>query len=56
VLIRHDRSDWLLLELEQRGIIPRPLKPYGMEHELRITVGTASENERLISAMEMILG
>ena len=56
VLIRHDRSNWLLLELEQRGIIPRPLKPYGMENDLRITVGTASENDQLIAAMETILG
>lgn len=56
VLIRHDLSDWLLLELEQRGIIPRPLKPYGMENYLRITVGTASENAQLITAMKTILG
>ena len=56
VLIRHERSDWLLLELEQRGIIPRPLKPYGMENYLRITVGTTSENAQLIAAMKTILG
>ncbi len=55
VLIRHAQSDWLLRELEQRGIIPRPLQPYGMGDYLRITVGTPTENDKLIVAMTEIL-
>ncbi len=41
--------------LEARGVIPRPLAPYGMEAWLRITVGTPQENARLLAAVDEIL-
>ncbi len=37
--------------LQKRGIIVRPLKPYGMPEWIRITVGTAAQNERLLAEM-----
>jgi len=36
--------------LQQRGIIVRPLAPYGMAPFVRITIGTESENIRLLEA------
>jgi len=42
-------------ELQQRGIITRPVKPYGLPEWLRITVGTRAQNERLIAALADIL-
>ncbi len=41
--------------LEARGVIPRPLAPYGMGEWLRITVGTPGENARLLTAVDEIL-
>ncbi|MGZ3443435.1 MAG: histidinol-phosphate transaminase [Polyangia bacterium] len=41
--------------LLQKGVIVRPMNGYGLPHHLRITVGTASENERLVRAIEGVL-
>jgi histidinol-phosphate aminotransferase len=40
--------------LQQRGIIVRPLAPYGMAEFVRITIGTVAENERLLEAAREI--
>jgi histidinol-phosphate aminotransferase len=37
--------------LQQRGIITRPVKPYGLPEWLRITVGTPAQNQRLLAAL-----
>lgn len=37
--------------LQQRGVITRPVKPYGLPEWLRITIGTAAQNERLLAAL-----
>lgn len=42
-------------DLQAQGIIVRPLAPYGMPEYVRITIGRAEENERLLRAMEGIL-
>ena len=55
VLLRHSSSSEILHSLEDRGIIPRPLAPYGMEDYLRISVGTAKENSVLLQALSEIL-
>lgn len=36
--------------LQKQGIIVRPLAPYGMAAYVRITIGTESENLRLLAA------
>lgn len=41
--------------LQQRGIITRPVKPYGLPEWLRITVGTRGQNERLLAALAEVL-
>ena len=42
--------------LLRRGIIVRPMGAYGLPHHLRITVGTAAENERLLAALRELRG
>ena len=37
--------------LQARGIITRPVKPYGLPEWLRVTVGTREQNERLLGAL-----
>jgi len=42
-------------ELIRRGIVVRPVAGYGLADCLRITVGTAEENARLLVALGTIL-
>lgn len=42
-------------QLQQRGIIVRPLAPYGMPEYVRITIGRPAENKRLLEAMSGLL-
>lgn len=37
--------------LQRRGVIVRPLQPYGLPEWLRITVGTHAQNERLLTEL-----
>jgi histidinol-phosphate aminotransferase len=37
--------------LQQRGLIVRPLQPYGLPEWIRVTVGTAEQNKRLLLEM-----
>ncbi|MGK7295453.1 MAG: histidinol-phosphate transaminase [Candidatus Wenzhouxiangella sp. M2_3B_020] len=56
VLARFDRTGAELDEaLLRRGIIVRPVANYGLENYLRITVGTESQNRRLLEALAEIL-
>ncbi len=55
VLLKHPRSTDILQSLENNGIIPRPLAPYGMPDYLRITVGTADENTRFTAELHNIM-
>ena len=41
--------------LQRRGIIVRPLAPYGMPEYVRITIGRSGENERLLSTLSELL-
>ena len=40
--------------LQRRGLIVRPLQPYGLPEWLRITVGTPPQNERLLAEMAVL--
>ena len=42
-------------DLQKQGVIVRPMRAYGMPEWLRVTVGTASQNERLLSALAKVL-
>jgi histidinol-phosphate aminotransferase len=37
--------------LQRRGVIVRPVKSYGMPEWVRVTVGTAAQNERLLAGL-----
>jgi histidinol-phosphate aminotransferase len=41
--------------LLQKGVIVRPVANYGMPDHLRVTVGRAEENARLLAALEQVL-
>lgn len=45
----------LFKALLQRGLILRPLKSYGLPDHLRVSVGTAEENQILITALQQLL-
>jgi len=55
VLLKHPRNTDILQALENKGIIPRPLAPYGMPEYLRITVGTEKENVRFMMETDKIM-
>lgn len=42
--------------LQRRGVIVRPVKSYGLPEWLRVTVGTAPQNERLLAELAAVLG
>jgi histidinol-phosphate aminotransferase len=41
--------------LLREGVIVRPMSVYGFPDHIRVTVGTAAENERFVNALEHIL-
>ncbi|MBM4219862.1 MAG: histidinol-phosphate transaminase [Gammaproteobacteria bacterium] len=41
--------------LLRQGVIARPVGNYGLPHHLRISAGTAAQNERLLAAMDAAL-
>jgi histidinol-phosphate aminotransferase len=48
-------GDQVFTRLLQRGVIVRPLRPYGMTRWLRLSVGTPDENETLLEALDAVL-
>ena len=40
--------------LRARGIVPRPMGGYGLPDCLRITVGTAEQNAKLLAALDYL--
>jgi len=55
VLLQHRQCAELLRRFEDRGIIPRPLAPYGMADYLRVSVGSAEENSEFLQGLNAIL-
>lgn len=51
LLVRVGDGARVFAALQQRGVITRPVKPYGLPEWLRITIGTAAQNERLLAAL-----
>jgi len=43
-------------ELLRRGIIVRPMTAYGLPDHIRVTVGTAAQNQRFLDALAEIVG
>lgn len=42
--------------LQKCGVIVRPMDGYGLPDHIRITIGTADENDRCIHALKAVLG
>ncbi|MDR6397480.1 histidinol-phosphate transaminase [Herbaspirillum seropedicae] len=51
VLVKTGDGNQISQQLTQRGIIVRPLKSYGLNEWIRISVGTQAENEKVITAL-----
>jgi len=55
VLLKHPQAGLIAARLEDHGVIPRPLAPYGMPEWLRISVGSPDENNSFISTLKEIM-
>ena len=51
ITIRVGRAGEIYKRLLKRGVIVRPVAGYGLPEHLRVTVGTAPENERFLAAL-----
>ena len=50
-----ERADWIFKRLLQRGVITRPLGPFGLPHCIRISTGTMEQNHRCVEALSGVL-
>jgi histidinol-phosphate aminotransferase len=48
-------GDLVFRRLLERGVIVRPLRAYRMPESLRVSVGTAEENDRFLAALDAVL-
>jgi len=56
IFVNFDRDSQIVFEaLQREGIITRTIKEYGFPNTLRITIGTESQNRRLIKTFKKIL-
>lgn len=55
ILVKVGDGAGCFAELQRRGVIVRPMKPYGLPEWLRVTVGSAAQNERLLAALDEAL-
>ncbi len=54
VLVRVGDGARVYDQLLRRGVIVRPMGGYGFPEHVRVTVGTAAENERLVAALRAL--
>ncbi len=55
VMTRFDDAVGTYTGLLEQGVITRPLSNYGLKSHLRITAGTAQENDKLIATLESLV-
>jgi histidinol-phosphate aminotransferase len=55
LLVRVGDGARVFAALQQRGVIARPMGGYGLPEWLRVTVGTAAENDRCLVALRDLL-
>lgn len=48
-------SDIVFGEMQQRGVITRPVKMYGFPNALRVSIGTPPQNRRFIKALAEVM-
>ena len=56
LLVRVGDGRAVFERLQRVGLITRPVHPYGLPEWLRISVGTAEQNTRLLAALPTALG
>ena len=54
ILVKVGDGARIFAELQKRGVIVRPVKSYGMPEWVRITVGTPSQNRRLLATLAAV--
>jgi len=54
LLVRVGDGARVFAELQRRGVIVRPMKPYGMPEWVRVTVGAPAQNERFLAALDQV--
>jgi len=52
VLLQDKHALELVKAMEKRGVILRPLAPYGMADMIRVSVGSKAENDKFLSALD----
>ena len=52
----HRDGEEIFNRLLREGVIVRPLRPYALQTSARITIGTQAQNDRLLSALDRVLG
>lgn len=55
LMTRVPDGDRVFAELQKLGVIVRPLRPYGLREFIRITVGDAAQNRRVLKALGKVL-
>ncbi len=55
LLVRVGDGEQVFRALQARGVIVRPVKSYGLPEWIRVTVGNASQNERVSVELERVL-
>ncbi|MCB1122959.1 MAG: histidinol-phosphate transaminase [Verrucomicrobiae bacterium] len=56
ILVRVGDGVGTFQKLQKKGVIVRPMSPYGFPDYVRISIGTAAQNQRLIEALQETLG
>ena len=51
ILVKVGEGARVFEALQRQGVIVRPMKPYGLAEWLRVTVGTAEQNTRLLAIL-----
>lgn len=55
LLVKVGDGGRVFAELQKRGLIVRPVKPYGLPEWIRVTVGTPAQNIRLLEELSTVL-
>ena len=55
MLVRVGEGARVFQALQRRGVIVRPVQSYGMPEWVRVTVGTAAQNKRLLGELRAVL-
>jgi histidinol-phosphate aminotransferase len=55
ILVKVGEGQKVFLELQQRGVIVRPMAGYQLPEFIRISIGTPTENARCIDALRQVL-